>query len=157
MSLNLICLRFETCESTFKSWVSRHQHFWILITQRDFKKTFFLEKKYNKPFANQPFAQTLLYICIIYVRFLKLLGDEKGPTKGFLSWILENWLRIFVWSLFKVLLFLVHNVLRYLISKQARLNLQVFLLYNKELADTLRFKHIITNPHDHNFFETNQL
>ena len=72
----------------------------------------------------------------IYVRFLKLLGDEKGPTKGFLSWILENWLCIFVWSLFKVLLFLVHNVLRYLISKQARLNLQVFLLYNKESADT---------------------
>ena len=91
------------------------------------------------------------------MRFLKLLGDEKGPTKGFLSGILENWLRIFVWSLFKVLLFLVHNVLRYLISKQARLNLQVFLLYNKESADTLRFKHIITNPHDHNFFETNQL
>lgn len=38
-------------ESTFESRVSRHQHFWILITQRDFKKTFFLEKKYNKPFA----------------------------------------------------------------------------------------------------------
>lgn len=72
-------------ESTFESRVSRHQHFWILITQRDFKKTFFLEKKYNKPFANQPFTQTLLNICIIYVRFLKLLGDEKGPTKGFLS------------------------------------------------------------------------
>ena len=50
-------------------------------------------------------APTNITYNISEVKF-QILGDKKGPMKGFLSWSLENWLSIFASSLSTLFLYL---------------------------------------------------